>query len=355
MIVVIGLPAYAGSAGGRRVGGLAVDVAAAAAVLGSSVELVGKVGDDGAGDAVVLALGRLGVGHAALLRDPARPRRCCPPWQSPRSPKPRTGPPTRWRAPLSRQTRWRRSRRRRTAGRGRAAPADPAARPGLEAGDISLALRYLAEARVVVLAEPLPEVAVAAVVEGATFAGARLVVLLRPAPHPRPCRRRSRFSRPPPSTTDRSVAWWAPSPPGSMPGRSQPRRSRRRSGLRAGSLSRLRIHACAAPASAARRALRSCRVPAMDRASEGSVSRARPPFRRTSTRLPGPAGSTTAIALIRRADELMEAGEPEHALALYGRTLGASDRDVSAAALYGMVTHSTVWTARPTPWLRGNK
>ena len=63
-------------------------------------------------------------------------------------------------------------------------PADPAARPGLEAGDISLALRYLAETRVVVLAEPLPEAAVAAVVEGATFAGARLVVLLPPGATP---------------------------------------------------------------------------------------------------------------------------------------------------------------------------
>jgi len=108
MIVVIGLPAYAGSAGGEEsVGGLAVDVAAAAAVLGSSVELVGKVGDDGAGDAVVLALGRLVSGTRRCSGIRRGPRRCCPPWQSPRSPKPRTGPPTRWRAPLSRQTRWR--------------------------------------------------------------------------------------------------------------------------------------------------------------------------------------------------------------------------------------------------------
>ena len=74
MIVVIGLPAYAGSAAGEgSAGGLAVDVAAGARARGGVVELVGKVGDDGAGDAVVVALGRLGVGHAALLRDPARP------------------------------------------------------------------------------------------------------------------------------------------------------------------------------------------------------------------------------------------------------------------------------------------
>jgi hypothetical protein len=182
MIVVIGLPAYAGSAGGEEsVGGLAVDVAAAAAVLGSSVELVGKVGDDGAGDAVVLALGRLGVGHAALLRDPARSTPVLSAVAVATEPEAADGAADALAgAALTADA---------LAG-DRAddgprvevelLPADPAARPGLEAGDISLALRYLAEARVVVLAEPLPEVAVAAVVEGATFAGARLVVLLPP-------------------------------------------------------------------------------------------------------------------------------------------------------------------------------
>jgi hypothetical protein len=183
MIVVIGLPAYAGSAGGEEsAGGLAADVAAAAHSQGSSVELVGKIGDDRAGDAVVLALGRVGVGHAALLRDPARPT------------------PVLSAVAVSTELA--------TAGEAADAlpadvlagdggddgprlevellPPDPAARPGLEAGDISLALRYLAETRVVVLAEPLPEDAVAAVVEGATFAGARLVVLVPPGATPPP-------------------------------------------------------------------------------------------------------------------------------------------------------------------------
>jgi len=79
MIVVVGLPAYADSpAGGspdgeKCAGGMAVEVAAWAQRRGGQVELVGKVGEDGAGDAVVLALGRLGIGHAALLRDPVRP------------------------------------------------------------------------------------------------------------------------------------------------------------------------------------------------------------------------------------------------------------------------------------------
>ena len=75
----------------------------------------------------------------------------------------------------------------------------------------------------------------------------------------------------------------------------------------------------------------------MDRASEGlrfEGSTSLPPGFDPS--VPGPLDRPTAIALIRRADELMEASEPEHALALYSRTIGASDKDISAAALYGM-------------------
>ena len=190
MIVVIGLPAYSGSAAGEgSAGGLAVDVAAGARARGGVVELVGKVGDDGAGDAVVVALGRLGVGHAALLRDPARPTPllsvlavAAGPQAADRAADVVAGDSVADPAAAL------------AADRGedepridvQLLPADPAARPGLEAGDISLALRYLAETRVVVLAEPLPELAVAAVVEGAAFAGARLVVLVPPGATPPP-------------------------------------------------------------------------------------------------------------------------------------------------------------------------
>jgi sugar/nucleoside kinase (ribokinase family) len=74
MIAVVGLPAWAGTPDGEgSAGGPAVDIAVAAHRRGAAVELVGKVGDDGAGDAVVVSLGRLGIGHAALLRDPTRP------------------------------------------------------------------------------------------------------------------------------------------------------------------------------------------------------------------------------------------------------------------------------------------
>src|SRR3954447_20614853 len=47
-------------------------VALAAARTGAAVQVVGRTGDDPTADAVVLDLARGGVGHVALLRDPAR-------------------------------------------------------------------------------------------------------------------------------------------------------------------------------------------------------------------------------------------------------------------------------------------
>jgi hypothetical protein len=160
MIVVVGLPAYAdGPDGEECAGGLAVDVAAAAVRRGATVELVGKVGNDGAGDAVVLALGRLGIGHAALLRDPARstPVLAAMPRAESADAAP-DGPQES--AP-------------------RLLPDDPSARPVLEAADVELALRFLPEAAVIVLTDSLQDTAVEAGIQGAGFSSARLVVLVR--------------------------------------------------------------------------------------------------------------------------------------------------------------------------------
>jgi len=157
VIVVVGLPACADSPNGERcAGGLAVEVASAARLRGATVELVGKVGDDGTGDAVVVALGRLGIGHAALLRDPARPT------------------PVLAAVGVDADAI--------EAGGGgpeaRLLPEDPGARPALEAADVELGLRYLAGAGVVVLADPGSEASVTAGLEGAAYSGARLVVLV---------------------------------------------------------------------------------------------------------------------------------------------------------------------------------
>ena len=157
MIVVVGLPAYADSPDGEQcAGGLAVEVAAAAKGRGSAVELVGKVGNDGAGDAVVVALGRLGIGHAALLRDPVRP--------TPVLAAVATDDDL---AEVDAQT-----------PEALLLPEDAAARPMLEAADVELALRFLPAAGVIVVADPLAETGIVAAVEGAAYAAARLIVLV---------------------------------------------------------------------------------------------------------------------------------------------------------------------------------
>src|SRR5687767_15701144 len=43
-----------------------------AATSGATVEFIGKIGDDPAGDELQLSLARSHVGHVAMLRDPAR-------------------------------------------------------------------------------------------------------------------------------------------------------------------------------------------------------------------------------------------------------------------------------------------
>jgi hypothetical protein len=86
---------------------------------------VGAVADDDAGDSTVVALGRAGVGHAALLRRP---------------------------------------------GDGDVAP--------LERADIELGLRYVPECRVLVAAEPLEPAALGAAVDAAAYHGAALIALV---------------------------------------------------------------------------------------------------------------------------------------------------------------------------------
>jgi len=158
MIVVVGLPAYADSPGGEKcAGGMAVDVAAAATARGSTVELVGKVGEDGAGDAVVVALGRLGIGHATLLRDPVRPTPVLTSAAAVGDDSAELDADT----PLP-----------------TVLPENPAERPSLDAADVDLALRYLPASTVIVVTDPLAQGALGAAIEAVAFAAARLVVVV---------------------------------------------------------------------------------------------------------------------------------------------------------------------------------
>jgi hypothetical protein len=139
VIVILGRPEVVaapgsddGAAGGAApditISGLAAGVALAVAASGVHVELVGSIGDDVEGDAVAVALGQAGVGHAALLRDPAArtPRR------------------------LAR----------------------------LDAGDVGLGLRYVPACHVLVVAATLESAAWAAAMEGAAYHGASVIAVV---------------------------------------------------------------------------------------------------------------------------------------------------------------------------------
>jgi hypothetical protein len=152
VIVVIGSPVIAvdPATGAIAIRGLASRVALAAAAADRSVQLVGRVGDDPAGDAALLALAAGGVGHAAVLRDAAHATPAVEDSvaDADDEPFPADDVP-------NRQT------------------------PGLplEAADVQLALRYLTDFQVVVLAGPLDASTTETALEAAGFAGAHVIRL----------------------------------------------------------------------------------------------------------------------------------------------------------------------------------
>jgi hypothetical protein len=151
VIVIVGAPAWrevqpAGPAGRT------CQVAVAAAARGARVEVVGRVGDDAAGDALLIALALAGVGHAAVLRDPVRPTPIVHPGPEPADP---------------------------FADAADAAVPEPRSEgPRLEPADVRLGLSYLTSFGVLVVADDAPAEVLAASIEGAAFAGATLVVLV---------------------------------------------------------------------------------------------------------------------------------------------------------------------------------
>ena len=158
MIVVIGSPRLRPSSAERpsEAAGLAAGIALAASGSGRDVQLVGRIGEDPAGEALLLALARAGIGHAATLRDAVHPTAVVPasedvdadllaePMDAPDAPWSSLGPP------------------------GSAT---------LDGGDLELALRYLDGFSVVVVAEPLEASPLEIVAEAAGYAGATLVIL----------------------------------------------------------------------------------------------------------------------------------------------------------------------------------
>jgi sugar/nucleoside kinase (ribokinase family) len=161
VIVVIGHPVARSTADGRRPAGTAALAAIEAARGGATVQLVGKIGDDAAGDEVVLALADAGVGHVALLRDPARPTPLL--IEGVETEDLDTGDETTV-ALIE--------------------PVDPERRPTLDAADVELGLRYLAEFRAIVVAEPLPDAVLRVAADAAAYVGAELILVTADAARP---------------------------------------------------------------------------------------------------------------------------------------------------------------------------
>jgi hypothetical protein len=165
VIVVIGSPIGRLGDGAVLAAGMASRVALAAAAAGRSVQLVGKTGDDPTADGVVLDLAQGGVGHVALLRDPAR----ATPLESP---------------PLADDVEADDEIAADRAGPSVAHPADPVPAAGpsggpvLEAADVDLGLRYLTDFTVVVLAEPTDAETVGIVSGAARYGGATMVLVV---------------------------------------------------------------------------------------------------------------------------------------------------------------------------------
>lgn len=155
VIVVVGNPWVVVRDGVRRPGGATAIAALTAARGGVRVEIVGKVGDDDAGDALVLALAQAGVGHVALLRDPARA------------------------TPIVVEAEFADAFDAEEEDDGASlAPAAPGLAPALDAADVDLGLRYLTSFRAVVVPEPAPAAVSAIAAEAARYAEAELIVVV---------------------------------------------------------------------------------------------------------------------------------------------------------------------------------
>jgi sugar/nucleoside kinase (ribokinase family) len=159
VIVVVGSPLVGVTEGGLRAAGMATGIAHAAAAAGAEVQVVGKVGEDPGGDAILLDLAAGDVGHVAILRDPTRPTPATsrPPVDEPAFNEDDDGDQTNA-DDIERMT--------------------AVSGLSLDAADIELALRYLPDYRVLVVADSLAEPSLRVALDAASWNGAALVVIV---------------------------------------------------------------------------------------------------------------------------------------------------------------------------------
>jgi hypothetical protein len=162
VIVVIGeVFARADESGEVVPAGFSAVAAITAAGRGAKVEIVSRIGDDPAGDEVLLAFARAGVGHVATLRDAGHSTRIV------------SDTTEGLLAEDEAQT--------------EASNADtPGETSVLDDADVALALRYLTDYRVIVVVHPPEARIVGEAATAAGWAGAQLVVVVPPGVEPAP-------------------------------------------------------------------------------------------------------------------------------------------------------------------------
>jgi hypothetical protein len=178
VIVVVGDPSLRVSDGTSPsvASGSAAAIARACTIAGAAVQIAGKIGDDPAGNELILALSRDGIGHVALLRDAGRATLI---ERSPVSADPEIDAPT-VDAALALETDDGGAKSRDASDASAGAGASPQAGPfAMAPEDLDLALRYLVSFAVLVVAEPLPSDTLAVAAEAASFSGAHLIVAAR--------------------------------------------------------------------------------------------------------------------------------------------------------------------------------
>jgi hypothetical protein len=172
VIVVVGSPIAQPSGRDVVAGGLSSAIAAAMAAAGAAVQVVGRVGEDAAGDAVLLDLAAAGIGHVAILREPGRPTPAAPP---------RPGESASPDGPALGESLLDETAFDDAGPRPNGSDADGSEPPSglsVDAADLELALRYVPDYRVLVIAADLDLPALDAVVAAAGWSGAHLVALL---------------------------------------------------------------------------------------------------------------------------------------------------------------------------------
>lgn len=163
VIVIIGRIRLRGHGAASTPAGLAAGIGRAATSAGRRVELIAKISDDAIGDELSLALARARIGHVATLRDAAhttiRLAALDADHAAPELDMPSIDPAD--------------------------IPFDPTdEEPDLDAADVDLALRYLAEYKVVVVVRPVDPAILVTAVAAASWASASLVLALRPGSRP---------------------------------------------------------------------------------------------------------------------------------------------------------------------------